>query len=299
MAAEPPGAPPPGAAATSCALPPEGNTVAVAGARGADAGVNPLNNMPDTRNTPQGDEAVRLSTEREVRSRGPGRSRRVALPPGRAPVPPSSPRRGSGPPPALRASHPAPRAPPRAPAPARAPQVSTIPSSSAQAPAHQPGPAGGAAERRWVYPSEQMFYNAMKRKGWDPDAKDMETVVKIHNAVNERAWSEIVQWERANHPGCGAGPRLVRFLGKPNDYSPKARWLNLLGYRLPFDRHDWVVDRCGEEVRYVIDFYAGAAAPGAPAAMHLDVRPALDSPSALWDRVRMQCRWIASGRWMD
>jgi hypothetical protein len=24
---------------------------------------------------------------------------------------------------------------------------------------------------------------------------------------------------------------------------------------LPFDRHDWVVDRCGQEVRYVIDFY--------------------------------------------
>jgi hypothetical protein len=24
---------------------------------------------------------------------------------------------------------------------------------------------------------------------------------------------------------------------------------------VPFDRHDWVVDRCGQEVRYVIDFY--------------------------------------------
>jgi hypothetical protein len=37
--------------------------------------------------------------------------------------------------------------------------------------------------------------------------------------------------------------------GRPQDYSPKARLLNLLGYRLPFDRHDWVVDRCGQEVR--------------------------------------------------
>lgn len=39
--------------------------------------------------------------------------------------------------------------------------------------------------------------------------------------------------------------------GRPQEFSPKARLLNLLGYRLPFDRHDWVVDRCGEEVRYV------------------------------------------------
>lgn len=35
----------------------------------------------------------------------------------------------------------------------------------------------------------------------------------------------------------------------------------------------------GSEARYVIDFYAGHAPPasGYPVAMHLDVRPALDS----------------------
>ena len=42
-----------------------------------------------------------------------------------------------------------------------------------------------------MYPSEQMFYNAMKRKGWKPSEGDMKTVVSIHNAVNERAWSEV------------------------------------------------------------------------------------------------------------
>ena len=41
----------------------------------------------------------------------------------------------------------------------------------------------------------------------------------------------------------------MRFVGRPQDYSPKARLLNLLGYKLPFDRHDWVVDRCGREAR--------------------------------------------------
>jgi hypothetical protein len=74
---------------------------------------------------------------------------------------------------------------------------------------------------------------------------------------------------------------------------------SLQGFKLPFDRHDWIVDRCGREVRYVIDFYSGAPQPGVPASMHLDVRPALDSLEALWDRLRMQAGWVASGRWKD
>ena len=28
---------------------------------------------------------------------------------------------------------------------------------------------------------------------------------------------------------------------------------------LPFDRHDWVVDRCGKEVKYTIDYYSTGA----------------------------------------
>lgn len=71
------------------------------------------------------------------------------------------------------------------------------------------------------------------------------------------------------------------------------------GYKLPFDRHDWIVDRCGQDVRYVIDFYSGARVPGVPASMHLDVRPALDSVSAGLDRLRMQWAWVTSGRWRN
>jgi cytochrome c heme-lyase len=47
----------------------------------------------------------------------------------------------------------------------------------------------------WVYPSEKMFFDAMKRKGYDARVADMKTVVPIHNAVNERAWKEIKEWE--------------------------------------------------------------------------------------------------------
>ena len=60
-------------------------------------------------------------------------------------------------------------------------------------------------------------------------------------------------------------------------------------YTLPFDRHDWVVDRNGREVRYVIDFYEGRRenkSPNeAPISIYLDVRPALDSFSAVFDRI--------------
>jgi hypothetical protein len=46
--------------------------------------------------------------------------------------------------------------------------------------------------------------------------------------------------------------------------------------------------------RYVIDFYNGAPS-GLPVAVHLDVRPALDSGSALWDRLKMQWEWVTGG----
>ena len=63
-------------------------------------------------------------------------------------------------------------------------------------------------------------------------------------------------------------------------------------YAPPFDRHDWVVDRCETKMRYVIDFYTSKA-PGDPASgamsFFLDVRPALDS----WEGVAMraECLW--------
>uniref|UniRef100_A0A7S0C270 Holocytochrome c-type synthase n=1 Tax=Proboscia inermis TaxID=420281 RepID=A0A7S0C270_9STRA len=156
----------------------------------------------------------------------------------------------------------------------------------------------------WVYPSEQQFYNAMKRKGYQPDAQSMHTVVSIHNAVNERTWSLVQKWEATLHD-C-PNPRLVRFLGRPDDRSPRALFNEyVLMKSPPFDRHDWVVDRGdGVERRYVIDFYDGNPQTGGftgsqkskkPVSMHLDVRPALDDPMAAVDRVRMGFREMLPG----
>ncbi|KAI0205581.1 cytochrome c/c1 heme-lyase [Astrocystis sublimbata] len=139
----------------------------------------------------------------------------------------------------------------------------------------------------WIYPSERMFFEAMKRKGHDPKTADMQTVVPIHNAVNERAWAEIKQWEGPWVQGSRCdGPRLHSFTGLSTQLSPKARFNTFLGYQAPFDRHDWVVDRCGQEIEYIIDFYAGRATFGADGKLsfYLDVRPKLNS----WEGVKMR-----------
>ena len=57
-------------------------------------------------------------------------------------------------------------------------------------------PMADGSGKHWVYPSEQMFFDAMRRKNWAAKEVDMRTVVPIHNAVNERAWAQILEWER-------------------------------------------------------------------------------------------------------
>ena len=77
---------------------------------------------------------------------------------------------------------------------------------------------------------------------------------------------------------CG-GPRLESFSGLSSALTPRARLNTLLGYQPPFDRHDWVVDRCGMKIEYVIDFYAGRdeKKAGKELNFYLDVRPKLNS----------------------
>ena len=50
----------------------------------------------------------------------------------------------------------------------------------------------------WQYPSPQMFWNALVRKDKadGADETDMDTVVAVHNAMNEATWSKILEWEK-------------------------------------------------------------------------------------------------------
>lgn len=159
-------------------------------------------------------------------------------------------------------------------------------------------PRAADDKSNWVYPSPQMFWNAMLRKGWrwksdDLSQQDMNNIIRIHNVNNELAWQEILKWEALHAHECG-DPKLKRFGGKATDYSPRARFRSWLGYELPFDRHDWIVDRCGKEVRYVIDYYDGGKVdPQDYRFAILDVRPALDSWDNAWDRMKVAWyRWF-------
>lgn len=158
----------------------------------------------------------------------------------------------------------------------------------------------------WVYPSPKMFWEAMNRKGTlpahlkDPNSEEtkeeLDWIVTIHNIVNEQCWQEVCKWEKFRVEGCkgsaeGPAVKLQRFLGRPDDLSPRA-WFksNVLGYRRPFDRHDWYVKSSSNPDepprRYVIDFYAGKGDKNEAASFYLDVRPALDSIDSILIRIK-------------
>jgi len=145
----------------------------------------------------------------------------------------------------------------------------------------------------WDYPSPQQFYNALVRKGWETPEEHVETMVEIHNFLNEQAWNEVLKWE--SRLGDPKGLQLTRFKGRPGEPSPKARffmfagrvWPSRFSSEPPFDRHDWIVRRSGtgQEVRYVIDYYALPDQPDGTPVFSLDVRPALDSFGNAKERV--------------
>ncbi|GAA5822537.1 hypothetical protein JCM11251_006371 [Rhodosporidiobolus azoricus] len=226
--------------------------------------------------------AQRLSTEREVSSIPrwlPSSSSSASS--SSAPHPPSD--HSDVPPPAcpMHASN-VDSSSPSGPGPSSTP--THIPSNPVEAAATIP------SESNWVYPSPASFYTALERKNRNPNARDMDIVVPIHNAVNERVWAQVLDWEREAlgiKQGEEVPSKLVSFVGKPKEVSPRARWKSLIGYTTPFDRHDWLVDRpvftssssdpsslpstssspstppdspSSIRIRYVIDFYTGRGA---------------------------------------
>jgi cytochrome c heme-lyase len=52
---------------------------------------------------------------------------------------------------------------------------------------------------KWEYPSPQQFYNALVRKGWETPEEHVETMVEIHNFLNEEAWQEVLKWEKRSN----------------------------------------------------------------------------------------------------
>lgn len=152
----------------------------------------------------------------------------------------------------------------------------------------------------WSYPSPQQMLNAMLKKGKGSIPEDaVESMVDVHNFLNEGAWQEILEWEKPYTQESHVGPRLSKFTGRPFDRTPRAQWFLFLSdwfpqtfnNNPPFDRHDWTVLRSEgvnkgwKDVRYVIDYYGGPddQETGMPT-FFLDVRPGLDNFTNAKDR---------------
>ncbi|KAL8243594.1 hypothetical protein R6Q59_009852 [Mikania micrantha] len=67
----------------------------------------------------------------------------------------------------------------------------------------------GDADSNWEYPSPQQMYNAMLRKQQpgqgEIDITAVESMVAVHNFLNEGAWEEILTWEHLFSQGLVTG----------------------------------------------------------------------------------------------
>lgn len=144
------------------------------------------------------------------------------------------------------------------------------------------------SQDKWQYPSQRMFYNALQRKGKGVEKEGIEGMLMIHNAINEKVWEELCDLEGILNPSP-CKPSLVKFQGKPNQLSPTAFFHSKIrGGHPPFDRHDWIIDRCGKgKRRYVIDYYGGSTFDSDPATFSVHIRPAIDDFGSLLDRIKM------------
>ena len=110
----------------------------------------------------------------------------------------------------------------------------------------------------WLNPSANQLERALKRKNKPIEHEDSISVSTVHAYVTEQTWNEIMRYESFHFNKCTKNNiKLAKFEGKDGIFSPKARIFNkLFNNPLPYDRHDWTVDRCGKEIQYVIDYYA-------------------------------------------
>lgn len=121
-----------------------------------------------------------------------------------------------------------------------------------------------------------------------PEARELQRRCKQINA--EGAVAQFTRVRYASHTfRISPTPPLYSIF----DVLKTRRLLNR--YQAPFDRHDWVIERCGQRIHYVIDYYTGRANGGGPFAFHIDARPALDS----WEGIRMRVTRFFSTVWRN
>jgi len=141
----------------------------------------------------------------------------------------------------------------------------------------------------WLNPSAGQLYRSLKRKNKPIAYSDALDVAAVHAMVTSSTWDAIMEYEELHSSSCES-PKLARFHGMDGIYSVKAKLRHyLLRQPWPYDRHDWVVNRCGEEVRYIIDYYSYPC-EGDEEMYTIDARPAPSNLGNIFDRVRLGFR---------
>jgi len=138
--------------------------------------------------------------------------------------------------------------------------------------------------QRWLNPSANQLYRSFMRKDKPIDQEDSPSVAVVHEAVTTQSWEQIMEYEQF-HKGTCSNPSLARFQGMYGIPTMKSRFMGTFFGVKPYDRHDWTVDRCGKEVKYIIDYYA-AEQPHGGLEMFIDARPAVTFGGVV-DRVRL------------
>lgn len=150
--------------------------------------------------------------------------------------------------------------------------------------------------QEWLNPSANQLFRALQRNDKAIDHDDALPVAQVHAIVTEETWRQILEYEALYWKDC-KDPKLARFEGLDGFYSIKAKINHyLLGHPWPYDRHDWWVDRCGKEIRYIIDYHAiptGELDEEGDEKFDytIDARPA-PTMQGMWDRLR-----LATWRW--
>ena len=155
-------------------------------------------------------------------------------------------------------------------------------------PSRVPAAGRGNSEdgTHWMNPSASQLFHACQRKQKPMAEQDKDSVALIHGEVIEKTWNEVLRFEQLHFSQCAA-PKLSSFSGLQGRPSAKAKLLQRFGYALPWDRHDWLVDRCGQEIRYIIDYHHGL---DERQPYIIDCRPDLTRFSNLMDRITVQYR---------
>uniref|UniRef100_A0A6A7GAV6 Holocytochrome c-type synthase n=1 Tax=Hirondellea gigas TaxID=1518452 RepID=A0A6A7GAV6_9CRUS len=153
--------------------------------------------------------------------------------------------------------------------------------------------------KTWLNPSAGQLYRSCHRKNKGLEVDDAPAMSSTHVAITEGTWNAILEYENLHKSSCPE-VKLARFWGMFEQHTIKARLIHSLGNDYPFDRHDWVVDRCGKEVRYIIDYYStqkNGSTDDDDLEFFIDARPAPNF-FGLVDRAHLAFnKWRAGESW--